>query len=196
MLFFFLFFFRKKNIINCNNMIINTAESAYSKKLGMMLIQFIGFSFCQSQEATLLLQRARSMTAWCNCGWAGLLAEERDPRRYIMAERSSEKLSLQRSQLSVWLQHWLCFVAIIEASFLQTTLAVRPIPPDAEKTRGEKQPWSISLTRLSYALLFSCCRVKQSHGRIMYSKVEPRQSNLESSRVKQSHGRVMRSKVE
>ena len=33
------------------------------------------------------------MAASCNCRWAGLLAEERDPRRYIMAERSSEKLS-------------------------------------------------------------------------------------------------------
>ena len=37
------------------------------------------------------------MAASCNCGWAGLLAEERDPRRHIMAERSSEKLSLQQN---------------------------------------------------------------------------------------------------
>ena len=41
----------------------------------------------QSQEATLMSQRARSMAASCNCGWAGLLAEERDPRRHMMAER-------------------------------------------------------------------------------------------------------------
>ena len=39
------------------------------------------------------------MAASCNCGRAGLLAEERDPRRHIMAERSSEKLSLQWSIL-------------------------------------------------------------------------------------------------
>ena len=49
------------------------------------------------------------MATSCNCGWAGLLAEERDPRRHIMAERSSEKLSLQRSQLAVsnrWTGLW------------------------------------------------------------------------------------------
>ena len=89
---------------NCNSTIINTAESATVKKKkkndGYIVYCF---SFCQSREPTLLSQRARSMAASCNCGWAGLLAEERDPRRHIMAERSSEKLSLQRSQLSVWL---------------------------------------------------------------------------------------------
>ena len=74
------------------------------------------------------------MAALCNCGWTGLLAEERDPCRHIMAERGSEKA--------------------IEASFLWMTLAVGPILPDAEKTRGEKQPCSISLTRWSWVLSF------------------------------------------
>ena len=33
----------------------------------------------------------------------------------------------------------------MDANFLYTTLAVGPIPPDAEKTRGEKHPCSTSL---------------------------------------------------
>ena len=44
----------------------------------------------------------------------------------------------------------------MEAILLYTTLAVGPIPPDVEKTRGEKDPRSTSLMRWSYARFFSC----------------------------------------
>ena len=39
----------------------------------------------------------------------------------------------------------LAFWAIIEAILLYTVVAVGPIPPDVEKTSGEKDPCSISL---------------------------------------------------
>ena len=67
----------------------------------------------------------------------------------MMLEWRSEKLILQRSQLMVSLYDWLCLFAIIAASFLYTTLAVGPIPPDTVNTSGEKHPRSTSLTRWS-----------------------------------------------
>ena len=47
------------------------------------------------------------------------------------------------------------FSANIEASFLKTVVAVGPMPPVAANTNGEKQALSTSLTRSSYARLFS-----------------------------------------
>ena len=58
----------------------------------------------------------------------------------MMLELRSEKLILQRSQLMVSLYDWLCLFAIIAASFLYTTLAVGPIPPDTVNTSGERDP--------------------------------------------------------
>ena len=47
------------------------------------------------------------------------------------------------------------FSANIEASLLKTDVAVGPMPPAAANTNGEKQALSTSLTRSSYAHLFS-----------------------------------------
>lgn len=73
------------------------------------------------------------------------------PPIHMIKERSREKLSLQQNQLTVWL----CLVAVIETNFLYTTLAVSPIPPETEKTRGEKCPCSTSLMCWSSAHFFS-----------------------------------------
>jgi len=48
----------------------------------------------------------------------GLPAEEYDPLRHMIEERSREKLSLHWIQLLAWLYDWLCLVATIDASFL------------------------------------------------------------------------------
>ena len=78
----------------------------------------------QFSPATLLSQTARSIVASGSCGLAGWFADDCYPLMHIIEEWSREKLSLQRSQLTVWLQDWLCLLAIIDASFLYTTLAV------------------------------------------------------------------------
>ncbi len=70
-----------------------------------------------------------------------------DPLRHIVAERSSEKLSLHLIQWMILLYGLSCFLAVIEAILLYTTFAVGPIPPDVEKTRGENDPCSTSLMR-------------------------------------------------
>ena len=85
----------------------------------------------------------------------GLCREDLEPRRHMTAERSSKKLSLHLSQFMVLLYAFWCLSAIIDASLLYTTLAVAPIPPAVEKTRGENEPCSISRILSSYALLFS-----------------------------------------
>ena len=85
---------------------------------------------------------ARSMSpAAEQIGW---WREDLDPRRHMIAERSSENLNLHLSQLIDLLYPFLCLSAIIEASRLYTTFAVDPIPPAVEKTRGENEPRSIS----------------------------------------------------
>ena len=43
-----------------------------------------------------------------------------------------------------------------EAILLYTVVAIGPIPPEIENTRGAKEPCSISLTLSSYARFFSC----------------------------------------
>ena len=45
---------------------------------------------------------------------------------------------------------------MMEAILLYTTVAMGPMPPEVEKTRGENVPCSTSFTRSSYALFFSC----------------------------------------
>ena len=73
----------------------------------------------------------------------------------MIEDRSREKFSLHWIQCIVLLKGLLCFSAIIDAILLYTTVAVVPMPPDVEKTKGEKDPCSISLTRSSYARFFS-----------------------------------------
>ena len=65
---------------------------------------------------------------------------------HMIAERSSEKLSLHRIQNRVLLYGCLRFSAIMVAIRLYTTVAIGPIPPEVEKTRGEKDPCSTSIT--------------------------------------------------
>ena len=75
---------------------------------------------------------------------------------HIIADRNKEKLSLHLSQNRVELYGWLCFSAMSEAIPLHTVVAIGPIPPEIENTRGAKEPCSISLTLSSYAHFFSC----------------------------------------
>ena len=80
---------------------------------------------------------------------------DREPRMHIMADLSNEKFSLHISQYNVELYGLPCFLVRREASLLYTTVAMKPMPPAAEKNNGEKEPCSISCTRSSYALFFS-----------------------------------------
>ena len=86
------------------------------------------------------------MAASLRIGCAGCPADERDPRIHMISDRRREKVSRHLGQLMVWLYCWLNLVEIIVANLLYTTVADGPIPPDTEKTRGEKQPCSTSLT--------------------------------------------------
>ena len=66
-----------------------------------------------------------------------------------MAERKSEKLRRHRIQCMVLQYGLLVLSAIIAASLLYTVVAVGPMLPEVEKTRGEKVPCLISLIRSS-----------------------------------------------
>ena len=73
----------------------------------------------------------------------------------MIAERSKEKLSLHRNQKRV-VEYGSCLLsAINDAILLYTVVAMGPIPPAVENTKGEKDPCSISLTLSSY--LSSSC---------------------------------------
>ena len=85
------------------------------------------------------------MAASLRIGCAECPADERDPRIHMISDWR-EKVSRHLSQLMVWLYCWLKLVEIIVANLLYTTVADGPIPLDTEKTRGEKQPCSTSLT--------------------------------------------------
>ena len=50
--------------------------------------------------------------------WAGLWIDDRDPRRYMITEQNSEKLSLHLSQYSVLLYALLCLSVMSEAILL------------------------------------------------------------------------------
>ena len=64
----------------------------------------------------------------------------------MIADLSSEKLSLHRTQNSVLLYGWSRFLEKrLVAIRLYTTVAIGPIPPDVEKISGEKEPCSTSL---------------------------------------------------
>ena len=76
---------------------------------------------------------------------AYVMDEERDPRMHMKADLNSEKLSLHRSQNRVLLYGWSRFLAMRVAMHLYTTVAIGPMPPDVEKTSGEKEPCSTSL---------------------------------------------------
>ena len=63
----------------------------------------------------------------------------------MIAERSKEKLSLHRNQKRV-VEYGSCLLsAINDAILLYTVVAMGPIPPAVENTKGEKYPCSISL---------------------------------------------------
>ena len=73
----------------------------------------------------------------------------------MIAERSKEKLSLHRNQKRV-VEYSSCLLsAINDAILLYTVVAMGPIPPAVENTKGEKDPCSISLTLSSYFLILS-----------------------------------------
>ena len=76
----------------------------------------------------------------------GWWREDLDPRRHITAERRRGKLSLYLSQFMVLLYGFLCLSAVISATLLYTTFIVSPMPPAVEKTRGENDPYSTSLS--------------------------------------------------
>ena len=62
----------------------------------------------------------------------------------MIAERSKEKLSLHRNQKRV-VEYGSCLLsAINDAILLYTVVAMGPIPPAVENTKGEKDPCSIS----------------------------------------------------
>ena len=64
--------------------------------------------------------------------------DQGDGRRTLIADHSSEKLSLHRTQNSVLLYGWSRFSEIRMAIRLYTTVAIGAIPPDVEKISGEK----------------------------------------------------------
>ena len=79
-------------------------------------------------------------------GLSGRWQAEREPRRNMIADLSSEKFSRHLSQCSVFPYGLLCFSAMREASLLYTTVAVAPMPPAVVNTSGENEPCSTSLT--------------------------------------------------
>ena len=74
---------------------------------------------------------------------------------HMIAEHSREKFNLQWIQCIILLYSLSYSSAIIDVSLLYTTVATVPMLPDVEKTKGENDPYSISLTRSPYALFFS-----------------------------------------
>ena len=72
----------------------------------------------QSWLGTLPSELARSTVSPAIVGPAGRWTIERDPRRHIMADLSSEKLILHLSQCNVLLYGLLCLSVIREASLL------------------------------------------------------------------------------
>ena len=63
----------------------------------------------------------------------------------MIADLSSEKLSLHRTQNSVLLYGWSRFSEMRVAIRLYTAVAIGPIRPDVETISGEKEPCSTSL---------------------------------------------------
>ena len=62
------------------------------------------------------------------------------PRMHWIEDHSKVNDSLHCIHVSVLLYGWSHFSASIEASLLKQTLAALPAPPEADKTRGVKQP--------------------------------------------------------
>ena len=78
----------------------------------------------------------------------------------MTADLNREKFNLHLSQWRVVL-YVVAFLGQEGSQSLVYHIAVFPIPPAVEKTNGEKEPCSISLTRSSYALFFSCSFLHQ-----------------------------------
>ena len=72
--------------------------------------------------------------------------------RHIIAECNSKQLSLHLIQWRVLLYVLSCFWAIVEATLLQTTLTVGPIPPDVEKKLGERKIHALPLWCIDHKL--------------------------------------------
>ena len=88
-------------------------------------------------------------------GRLGLPELEREPRRHISEERSREKLREHWSQpiVNEYEEFHLSLKRLARRRY--TTMAVFPMPPEEENTRGVKLSLSTSRTRSSYAWRFS-----------------------------------------
>ena len=75
----------------------------------------------------------------------------------IIVDCSKEKLTMQRIQHITLLCGLSCFSTIIDAILyhMYTKVAVVPIPPNVEKTKGEKEHDFICFTWSSYGVSFS-----------------------------------------
>ena len=98
-----------------------------------------------AERLTLLSAIARSMDDSKRC--CGLWYVEREPRRNMTADRSREKLNLQRSQNNVLLYD---LSAINDASLLNTTVAVDPNPHVVENNTKSTQAYSYALVAHNY----------------------------------------------
>ena len=84
--------------------------------------------------------------------YAGWWRADRLPLRHMIAERRSEKLRRHLIQCIVLLYGLLVLSAIIVASLLYTVVAVGPMLPDVEKTRGEKLPCRSCRARVPFRI--------------------------------------------
>ena len=97
--------------------------------------------------------RSLASKATRSTGGRGCLAArppvEREPLIQRMEERRRQKDREHLSQAMVVLYGWSRLVASIEASLLKHTVAALPRPPVSDRTRGVKEPRSISRTHCS-----------------------------------------------
>ena len=97
--------------------------------------------------------RSLASKATRSTGGRGCLAVrppvEREPQIQRMEERRRQKDREHLSQTMVVLYGWSRLVASIEASLLKHTVAALPRPPVSDRTKGVKEPRSISRTRCS-----------------------------------------------
>ena len=103
-----------------------------------------------SQSSSSSLSSSSSSSVLSEFGGSSLADAERLLALSMINRSCEPNVLTQRTGVGA-----LCFSAIIDAILLYTTVAVVPMRPDVEKTKGEKDPCSISLTRSSYALFFS-----------------------------------------
>ena len=93
-----------------------------------------------------LVSKATRSTGGRGCLAACPLVEW-EPLIQWMEERRRQKDREHLSQAMVVLYGWSHLVASIEASLLKHAVAALPRPPVSDRTRGVKEPHSISRTR-------------------------------------------------